>query len=173
MLGAWFTTPQIHTGSGQHSLLLYLGWTASRLLNQCHVTAKRMFSRPELAGRPRQTGKSQCFLRGPFCSRVFTCVVSQSRFPPSRTAALGDYGGSPGGFSWPLTQLTRIKARIDPYATGLFALSHLGQHHFLVGQPRVWKLQLSQASHCLGTLGRPAGLAIHLSTHLRQATETP
>lgn len=74
--------------------------------------------------------------------------------------------------SGPLTQLTVTKARVDPYATGLFALSHLGQHHFLVGQPGVWKLQPSQASHCLGTLDRPTGLAIRLSTHLKQATET-
>lgn len=79
-------------------------------------------------------------------------------------------GGALG--SGPLTQLTCIKARVDPYAAGLFALSHLGQHHFLVGQPRVWKLQPNQVSHCLGSLGRPAGLAIRLSTHLKQVAET-
>lgn len=56
-------------------------------------------------------------------------------------------GGDLG--SGPLTQLTRIKAKVDPYATGLFALSHLGQHHFLVGQPRVWKLQSSQSGFTL------------------------
>lgn len=99
--------------------------------------------------------------------------------PPPPTAKQDSSSGRPwelsrGGAlgSGPLTQLIRIKARVDSYATGLLALSHLGQHRFLVGQPRVWKLQPSQVSHCLGSLGRPADLAICQSTHLKQVTET-
>lgn len=54
------------------------------LNNASHVTAKRLFSKPELASYliPRQTGKFQCFLRVPFCSSVFTCVKSHRVYTP-------------------------------------------------------------------------------------------
>lgn len=51
--------------------------------------------------------------------------------------------------------MSHIKARADTDAAMLFALSHLGQHRLIVEQPRLWKLQPYQVSHCLGNLGRP------------------
>lgn len=43
------------------------------------------------------------------------------------------------------------------------ALSHLGQHHLLVEQPRLGKLQPYQVSRCLGNLGRLSDPAICLN----------
>lgn len=66
---------------------------------------------------------------------------------------------------WAPPAMSHIKARADADAATLFALGHLGQHHFLVEQLRLGELQPYQVSHCLENLGRLPESAICLNIH--------